>query len=295
MKTHNIVYKTTNLVNQKFYIGVHATNNLNDGYLGSGKLLKRAIKKYGIENFKREILFDFETLDEAYSKEGELVTSGFIENQDNYNLRTGGEGGTPSSASREKLKRRKNPWKGKSGEDIPWFGRPISEKRKNHLSETRMGDGNPMWGRRGALHVNFGNFKSEEQRSLEKQAKIARDSKFRERIEDVENCSKERGWQQRLAEKWRIHPRSVLMFVRRWCDEIDPRSCRCEQCNKPISIGGKFCRNCFYKNSLMKNIFVDLSDEEVFDLKNSFSVNALAKKFDVSWSCVSRNLKQRGL
>ena len=50
-----MVYKTTNLVNNKYYIGVHATNDLNDGYFGSGKNLKQAIKKYGKEHFKRDI------------------------------------------------------------------------------------------------------------------------------------------------------------------------------------------------------------------------------------------------
>lgn len=61
----HFVYKTTNKVNGKFYIGRHSTNNLDDGYLGSGKHLLLALKKYGKENFKRDILEfceDFEHL-----------------------------------------------------------------------------------------------------------------------------------------------------------------------------------------------------------------------------------------
>jgi hypothetical protein len=44
------VYRTVNQINQKFYIGVHKTMNPMDNYLGSGKILGRAIKKYGKEN-----------------------------------------------------------------------------------------------------------------------------------------------------------------------------------------------------------------------------------------------------
>lgn len=50
------VYKTTNLINGKIYIGQHTTENIDDGYLGSGVILQKAFKKYGKENFKREVL-----------------------------------------------------------------------------------------------------------------------------------------------------------------------------------------------------------------------------------------------
>ena len=55
-KKYNFVYKTTNLVNGKIYIGQHKTNNLEDGYIGSGVSFSRAVAKYGKENFKFEII-----------------------------------------------------------------------------------------------------------------------------------------------------------------------------------------------------------------------------------------------
>lgn len=93
-KVHYILYKTENLINGKFYYGVHATNNLRDGYLGSGKILKKAILKYGKENFLRTDLEFFNSMEEAYSREGEVVTEELIKDPNCYNAKLGGLGGT---------------------------------------------------------------------------------------------------------------------------------------------------------------------------------------------------------
>lgn len=92
-KKHYLVYKTTNLVNGKIYIGKHETNDINDGYLGSGNLIRRAIKKYGRENFKREILFECSSKEEMDIKEAELVNEEFLKRDDVYNIKLGGDGG----------------------------------------------------------------------------------------------------------------------------------------------------------------------------------------------------------
>lgn len=87
------IYKTTNIVNSKVYIGKHKTNYLKDDYLGSGLLLHHAIEKYGKENFVKEILYIFDNEDEMNAKEAELVNEEFVANTTNYNIALGGQGG----------------------------------------------------------------------------------------------------------------------------------------------------------------------------------------------------------
>jgi len=89
-----VIYKTTNLINNKIYIGKHQTKNINDNYLGSGIALEKAIKKHGKQNFKKEILFIFNTENEMNEKEKELVTESFISTNKTYNMGVGGEGGS---------------------------------------------------------------------------------------------------------------------------------------------------------------------------------------------------------
>lgn len=92
---YHIVYKTTNKLNSKYYIGVHSTSDLNDGYLGSGKNLRRAIRKYGSKAFERVILAVYSEREEALYLEKSIVTKELTEDSMCYNIVEGG--GIPPS------------------------------------------------------------------------------------------------------------------------------------------------------------------------------------------------------
>jgi hypothetical protein len=85
-----IVYKTTNKINGRFYIGKHKQTSLEfDGYLGSGTLISKAIEKYGKENFERETLYYSYNEEEAFEFEKEEINK-YHGLKECYNLSTGG-------------------------------------------------------------------------------------------------------------------------------------------------------------------------------------------------------------
>lgn len=87
-------YRTENLINGKFYYGVrHSEDPEHDPYLGSGLILKEAVKKHGKENFKKTILEYFPSMEEAYVREAEIVNDSLLSNPKCYNIKYGGRGG----------------------------------------------------------------------------------------------------------------------------------------------------------------------------------------------------------
>lgn len=142
------IYRITNLINGKTYIGQHKYKKLNDEYMGSGVLIKRAIKKHGIENFKKEILYSRiqyrETADDmerfAIAKERAIGKA-------EYNLANGGEGLSGYKHS-EEYKRKKS--EQNKGENNPNYGKHHSEETKKKISEARkkyVGKNHPMYGK----------------------------------------------------------------------------------------------------------------------------------------------------
>lgn len=128
------LYKIVNNINGKYYYGVHTTNNLNDGYSGSGKIIKRAIKRYGIKNFTKYILSFFRNEKEMYSGEKEIITEQEVISDACYNVSSGGLGGRQGMVV----------VKDENGNTLV-VSREVA-KQKNYTS-VNVGSGNPSYGK----------------------------------------------------------------------------------------------------------------------------------------------------
>ena len=109
-----MIYKITNKLNNKIYVGAHKTGNKDDGYFGSGLLIERAVSKHGQENFVKEILFELSGEEEMWQKEADIVDEEFVARDDTYNIKLGGCGGFD--------------YINKNG--LTNFGKPVEQARK---------------------------------------------------------------------------------------------------------------------------------------------------------------------
>ena len=170
MKTFNYIYLIKNNINQKIYVGKHSTDNLDDGYMGSGILIKKAITKYGIENFTKEYLAFCDREEKLNWLECFYIKK-YNAKEGGYNLTDGGEGlQNPNIEIRQKIsasRKGKPRFLGKThsnntkqkmseshkGEKNPNFGKPRSEETKRKISATKKGkhnykgENNPFYGK----------------------------------------------------------------------------------------------------------------------------------------------------
>lgn len=176
-KKFHYIYKTTCNVTKRFYYGMHSTDNLEDGYLGSGQRLWHSINKHGKENHSVEILEHYEDRESLRNRERELVNENILKDPMCMNLKPGGEGGFKDKKHQQKTTRAaakalKEKWKKdldfremkskemsersillhKEGKIKPydWTGRQHSEKTKKKIgltnSKNQSGSKNSQFG-----------------------------------------------------------------------------------------------------------------------------------------------------
>lgn len=142
-KLYNYIYKITNLVNKKIYIGKHSTDNMNDSYMGSGRLIKQAESKYGINNFSKEIIAFTDNLDRLNFLEKFYIKK--YRSKDlskGYNLTDGGEGTLGKFYDKDYRKRLSEGAKRRYEKDSSTYGftgKHWTEEQKKHLSELKKG------------------------------------------------------------------------------------------------------------------------------------------------------------
>lgn len=104
LRKYHVIYKTTCLVTNRYYIGMHSTDDLNDGYVGSGTRLWRSIKKYGKDQHKCEILENLPTREAASLREKELIDPVWRTDPMCMNIGKGGEGNAPGYRTTEETR-----------------------------------------------------------------------------------------------------------------------------------------------------------------------------------------------
>lgn len=191
-----IIYETTNLINGKIYVGAHSTVNPDvfNGYLGSGKYLLRAVKKYGKENFKREALSVHDNPEDAYDEERRFVNKLFLKRNDIYNICGGGYGASHLSEETKKKLSEAN-----SGEKHPMYGKPRPEETRKKIGESSKGK-----------HLS-----KEHKKKISEASKLSSEV-VEQRREDVKNISQVHGWKSKLARKWKICPLTVGDFIKNY-------------------------------------------------------------------------------
>jgi hypothetical protein len=140
MERFFLVYKTVNKIKGEYYIGVHVTDNIDDGYLGSGKRLRYSLEKHGREIFEREILDVFDNSNDMFNKEAELVNEKTLLDPLCLNLKVGGYGGWclkdasilwSSDFQKKRSPFNKKEWKEQNASKIKeWSTKGLSNGRK---------------------------------------------------------------------------------------------------------------------------------------------------------------------
>lgn len=231
-KTYNYFYKITNTIDGKYYYGIHSTNNLNDGYMGGGTLLRRAQKKYGKNNFIKEIIAYYTTRKEASDHEHRVVTVELIELDECYNLRVGGENQCyPSISTRELMSKAATGenngfWGKKHSEETieklkningkSFLGKKHTDETKRKLSESRKGKSSPNKGKKCPEHVkeaiskaNAGRKHSNEAKAKMSQSRVGEKNHFygKHHTPDVIEIIKEKRKLQIISEETKLKQR----------------------------------------------------------------------------------------
>jgi hypothetical protein len=137
-RKHHFIYRTTCLVTDKYYVGMHSTDDVDDGYMGSGRILERSIKKHGLDKHVRYIVEVCDDRAALAEREKEIVNVKMLRDPLCMNLVEGGNGGA------------------QPGERNSFFGKHHKRSTIEKIRASMSGEKGPCYGRTGVLHPQFG-------------------------------------------------------------------------------------------------------------------------------------------
>lgn len=192
IKKYNYIYKITNTINGKIYIGKHSTDDLNDNYMGSGVLLSKAKKKYGIENFSKEYIAFCDNEDTLNWMERFYIRK-FNARQSNigYNLTDGGEGSLGriiSEETRKKLRGLHHSEEARKKISEAHKGKTLSEEQKRKISESRKGKSPWNKGKKNCYSEQQIQHIKEGQANMSDEAKQNRREAISKKLKGNQNC-----------------------------------------------------------------------------------------------------------
>lgn len=145
---YHFTYKTTCLITGRFYFGMHSTNDLNDNYFGSGKVITHSLKKHGKNNHVREILTFYDSREELIEGEISLITEDVLNDPNCMNIVPGGKGDWNCAV--RIMKERGTHF------TLGMLGKTHSSKAKTRMSNRKIGEDNNQFGKRKFVNPETG-------------------------------------------------------------------------------------------------------------------------------------------
>ena len=269
-KKYHFIYKTTDIRNGNFYIGMHSTENLKDGYVGSGKRLKHLIYKHGKEIFNMEILEFLPNRESLKEREIEIVNSDLLLEEKCMNLKPGGSGGFIDKKHMRKVSKAGNEEFLKKMQDDEYkkeFSKKISNANKKQFLD----------GRREKIYFYNWSGKTHSQETKKKLSEIRKGTGVGEN-----NSVYGRKWMTKNFKNKMVKPEELNLHLEngwvfgKYVSKLHKAILK-ESFNKIKRPSHPSCVNRKWMNRYGVNKRVKIEDVEVF-LKNGWSFGCLFKK-----------------
>jgi len=256
-KTKQIIF-TYVITNGKQYVGMHVAYNINDGYMGSGLRLINSMRKNGVENFCREILYYYEDMRIAHLHEGVLIRLYGSLYPNGYNLSpTGGGPCECNEETRRKLAR--------FGKDNPFYGKKHTDRTKKKISVKKTGH------KQSEETINRRVISlTGQRRTLEQKEKIYKSHNY-----EKSNPPMSEGAKRKLSDLNKDKP---------WSES---RRLAEEDKKKKVSLANSLDIVCDHYQICHHNKMRDINK-----LQECFSLRSLGKEFNVSRHILSHHRKQ---